>query len=114
MSALLLHKPEVPGSSPMHGTLQTFLPLVYDDIPLASGFYISFYSLTLIGLGFFDMFRFAGGGGGGGGGEGDAAPIIFVVCGPIARKFCTGVDNQSISSNGGKNCIKLNNSEKAC
>ena len=25
--------------------------------------------------------------------------IIFVVCGPIETKFCTGIDNQSISSN---------------
>ena len=47
---------------------------------------------TLIGLGFFDFFGFGGGA--------DAAPlIIFVVCGPIATQFCTGIDNQSISSN---------------
>ena len=26
-------------------------------------------------------------------------PIIFVVCGPIATKFCTAIDIQSISSN---------------
>ena len=25
--------------------------------------------------------------------------IIFIVCGPIAAKFCTAIDNQSISSN---------------
>ena len=55
--------------------------------------------LTLIGLGFFDIFRFEGA---------DAAPlIIFVVCGPIATKFCTGIDNQSISSNMEKIYIKL-------
>ena len=39
----------------------------------------------------------------GGGGGGERMPplslIIFVVCGPIATKFCTGIDNQSISSN---------------
>ena len=25
--------------------------------------------------------------------------FIFIVCGPIATKFCTGIDNQSVSSN---------------
>ena len=25
--------------------------------------------------------------------------VNFVVCGPIATKFCTGIDNQSVSSN---------------
>ena len=35
-------------------------------------------------------------------------PIIFVVCGPIATKFCTGIDNQSISSNMEKNLHKIN------
>ena len=34
--------------------------------------------------------------------------IIFVVCGPIATKFCTGTDNQSISSNIEKNLHKIN------
>ena len=48
--------------------------------------------------GFFDMFRF-----------GmlppppPPPPIIFLVWGPIATKFCTGIDNQSISSNMEKN-----------
>ena len=35
-------------------------------------------------------------------------PIIFVVCRPIATKFCTGMDNQSISSNMEKNLRKIN------
>ena len=26
-------------------------------------------------------------------------PIIFNVCGTIATKFCTGIENQSVSSN---------------
>ena len=34
--------------------------------------------------------------------------IIFVVCGPIATKFCTGIDNQGISSNMDKNFHKIN------
>ena len=46
-------------------------------------------SLTLIGLDFY-MFRLGGGGGGS-----DSPSIIFVVCGPIAAKFCTRIDNQS-------------------
>ena len=29
--------------------------------------------------------------------------IIFLVCGPIGTKFCTAIDNQSISSNMEKN-----------
>ena len=49
--------------------------------------------LTLIGLGFFDIFRF------GEGADTAPPPIIFVVCGPIKTNFCTGIDNQSISSN---------------
>ena len=48
---------------------------------------------------FLDMFRFGGA---------DAPPIIFAVCGPIATKFCTGIDNQSISSNMEKNSRKIN------
>ena len=56
------------------------------------------FQLTLIGLGFFLTPL----------GLGMPAPlIIFVVCGPIATKFCTGIDNQSISSNMEKICIKL-------
>ena len=35
-------------------------------------------------------------------------PVIFVVCGPIATKFCTGINNQSISSNIVKNLHKTN------
>ena len=35
-------------------------------------------------------------------------PIIFIVCGPITTKFCTGIENQSISSNIGKNLHKIN------
>ena len=48
----------------------------------------------LIGLFFFYYFRFWGGGGW-------IPPllIIFVACGPIATKFCTRIDKQSISSN---------------
>ena len=52
-------------------------------------------TLTLISLGFLYMFRF-------GGRDVDHLPpplIIIVVCGPIATKFCTGINNQSISSN---------------
>ena len=40
----------------------------------------------------------------------DAAPpppFIFVVCKPIATKFCTGIDNQSISSNMEKKVHKI-------
>ena len=59
----------------------------------------AYLSLTLIGLGFYDVFRFGGGGGG---------RIIFVVCGPIATKFCTGIDNQSISSDMEKSLHKIN------
>ena len=36
--------------------------------------------------------------------------IIFIVCGPVAKKFCTGIDNQSISSNMAKICMKLKSS----
>ena len=61
---------------------------------------VTLRDLTLTGLAFFDMFRLEGGGGGGGG----CRPlIIFVVCEPISTKFCTGTDNQSISSNMEKN-----------
>ena len=35
-------------------------------------------------------------------------PIIFIVCGPIAMKFCKGIDNQSISSNMEKYLHKIN------
>ena len=35
-------------------------------------------------------------------------PIIFLVCGPIATKFCTGIENQSITSNMEKNSHKIN------
>ena len=38
-------------------------------------------------------------------------PIMLVVCGPIATKFCTGIDNQSISSNMEKMYIKLMTSQ---
>ena len=42
-----LHKREVPGSSPVHGTKQSFSSfLVYDDILLASDFYIPYHSLS--------------------------------------------------------------------
>ena len=34
--------------------------------------------------------------------------IIFIVCGPIATKSCTGIDNQSISLNMEKNLHKIN------
>ena len=34
--------------------------------------------------------------------------IISVVCSPIATKFCKGIDNQSISSNMGKNLHEIN------
>ena len=37
-----------------------------------------------------------------------APPVILVVCGPIATKFCTGIDNQSISSDVEKNLQKIN------
>ena len=37
-----LHKREVPGSSPVHGTLEFFFLLVYDDILLGCDVYISF------------------------------------------------------------------------
>ena len=58
-------------------------------------------TLTLIELGFFDLFRFGGGGA-------DATPlIIFVVCGPITIKFYKGIDNESISSNMEKNLYKI-------
>ena len=33
------------------------------------------------------------------------------ACGPIAMKFCTGIDNQSISSNMKKICIELMTSQ---
>ena len=33
--------------------------------------------------------------------------IVFVVCGPIATKFCTGIANQGISSNVEKNLHKI-------
>ena len=56
--------------------------------------------LTLIGLGFFDIFRF--------GGRRMLSPlIIFVVCSLIATKFCTGIDNQSISSDMEKKLYKI-------
>ena len=61
-------------------------------------------TLTLIGMGFFDILKFFFGGGA------DATPlIIFVVCGPITTKFCTGIDNESISSNMEKNLYKIHN-----
>ena len=41
-------------------------------------------------------------------GDGCRPPIIFVVCGPIATKFWTGIDNQSFSSNMGKNLHTIN------
>ena len=57
-------------------------------------------TLTLIGTGFFDILKFGGGA--------DATPlIIFVVCGPIKTKFCTGIDNESISSNMKKKLYKI-------
>ena len=59
-------------------------------------------SLTLIGLGFFDMFRFGRGGG-------SISPqCIFIVSGPITIIFCTGIYHQSISSNMKKNLHKIN------
>ena len=42
-----LQKREVSGSSPVHGTLEFFFLLVYDDILLACAFYNSFPSLNL-------------------------------------------------------------------
>ena len=42
-----LHKREVPGSSPVHGTLELLFLLVYDDILLACDFYIAFHSSSL-------------------------------------------------------------------
>ena len=39
-------------------------------------------------------------------GLGDA-PIILIVCGPIATKCCTGIHNQSNDSNIEKNFLKL-------
>ena len=59
-------------------------------------------SLTLIGLGVFDMFRFGGGGGSIG------LQCIFIVSGPITMTFCTGIYHQSISSNMKKNLHKIN------
>ena len=56
----------------------------------------SFIRIDTDRTGLFDMFRFFLLGGGGGG---MPPPIIFVVCGPIATKFCTRIDNQIISSN---------------
>ena len=50
-------------------------------------------NLTLIRQGFFDIFRF-----GGGGDICPTHPTIFVVCGPVATKFCARIDNQSIRS----------------
>ena len=50
---------------------------------------------------FLTCFRFGAGGG-------CRPPIIFVVCGPIAAKFCTAIDNQRISSNMEKNLHKTN------
>ena len=47
--------------------------------------------LTLIGMGFFDIFRF--------GRQMLPPPIISVVCGPVATKFFTAINNQSITSN---------------
>ena len=46
------------------------------------------------------MFRFGGGG--------HAPLIIFVVCGPIATKFCTGIGNHSIRSNMENNLHEIN------
>ena len=43
----------------------------------------------------------------GGGGGGCRPLIIFVVCGPIATKLCTEIDNQSVSSNIEKNLHKI-------
>ena len=58
-------------------------------------------SLTLIGLGFFDMFRFGRGG--------SISPqCIFIVSGPITMTFCTGIYHQSVSSNMKKNLHKIN------
>ena len=58
-------------------------------------------SLTLIGLGFFDMFRFWGGG--------SISPqCIFIVSGPITMTFFTGIYHQSVSSNMKKNLHKIN------
>ena len=58
-------------------------------------------SLTLIGLGFFDMFNFGGGG--------SISPqCIFIVSGPITMTFCTGIYHQSVSSNMKKNLHKIN------
>ena len=56
------------------------------------------------------MYKFEGGGGGGGGGEADATPLpcIFVGNGCITMKFCTGVDNHSVTSNIKKEFQKFN------
>ena len=35
----------------------------------------------------------------GGGGGCRPSPIVFVVCGPIETKACTGIDSPTVSSN---------------
>ena len=78
-------------------TIAIFQVLLYLlTIPIMKLSTITKNVLSVFRLGFFDILRF--------GGEGW---IIFVVCGPISAKFCTGIDNQSISSNMEKYCIKL-------
>ena len=54
------------------------------------GFFSLLSLLNSNKTGLFYMFRFGG----------PMSPsIIFVVCGPITTKFCTGIENQIISSN---------------
>ena len=49
-------------------------------------------NLTLIGQGFFEIFRF-----GGGDGICQTHHIIFVVCGPVAKKFFTGLKIKALA-----------------
>ena len=57
--------------------------------------------LTLIRLGFFDIFRL-------GVGASTPPPYIFIVSVPITMKFCTGIDHQNVSSNKKKDLHKTN------
>ena len=57
---------------------------------------------TIIGLAIFCMFRFFGWG------CHTPSPIIFAACKPIATKFCSEIDNQSVSSNIETNLHNIN------
>ena len=77
------------------------IPLKDPDTSFSVDINSTLKSLNPNRTGLFAFFTFLG--------WGDAAlPIIFVVCGPIARKFCTEIDNQSSSSNMEKNVPKIN------